>query len=339
MSTIENAPFIKEKTLLSEEFQSLKLLLEQTGFSPYLGYPGNPSEAIEAWLETVQESAAQNQTQLFYEKGPQGLAGAASFEPLPFDTELYGFPMAKIGFLEAPGDYEKAQQVQNVLLQKVFEICREKQIAHLSVRALPDQTALIHTLEKNGFYMVAGLLSLALEMKKFRYAGNKSSAVIRPFKPEDLEPLCEISRISFGNPKDWLDKAHADPNLPKEKSDELYVRWFRNCCNGSQAEQVLVAELDGKPAGYIALKLDGGGRLKCGYRSGSIPLNAVDPEYRKAGIYSALVQEGLKWFAGRVDWVTIKTQVTTLAVQRTWQKLGARPVLVEYAFHKYFGSK
>ena len=318
--------------MLSAELQELKILLEKTGFAPYVVQPEDRSRSIQSWLEECGKS------QLLFEKEKDSLVGAASFEPLPFDTDLYGIPMAKVGFLEAEGNYDLAKKRFDALLQQMDQICHKNGIQHLSARALPEQTALIHALEENGFYMVAGLSTIALHLKKFQWPEEKNSVKVRNFTDNDLEPLSEISRVSFGNPQDWLDKAHADPNLSKEKSDELYVRWFRNCCNGTQANQVLVAEVDGKPVGYITLKLENGGLKNCGVRLGNVPLNAVDPNYRQKGIYSSLVLAGLKWFAPHVDWVTIKTQVTTLAVQKTWQRLGAHVARVEYAFHKYYGG-
>jgi len=337
LSITEVVPSVKEIALLSIDLKSLKALLEKTGFTPYAGIPGLNSNSIQIWLDELSQSSKEKN--LILEKEKDSIVGAASLEALPFDTDLYGIPMAKISFLEALGDAPQLKKRQKSLIDKIFEMCQKEGTQHLSIRALPNQLSLIHSLEEKGFYMVAGLSTLLLDLKKFQYENKNSQVKIRPFIESDLEPLCEISLQSFGNPLDWMDRSHADPHLPKDKSDELYVRWFRNCCNGSQADQVLVAELDGKPVGYIALKLESGGPLKSGVRVGNIPLNAVDPDHRQKGIYAALVQEGLKWFSVQVDWVTIKTQVTTLPVHKTWQRLGAQVSQIEYAFHKYFGEK
>ena len=319
----------------SQSLSQLESLFEQTGLNPFLGVPVPlNSESLQVFADQVCSLKNQKGVHLLVEEAGADLKGALLLEALPFDSELYGFPMARITFLAALGNYHEQNKVQHHLLEQAFELCRKEGIRHLSARALPDELSLIHALEKSGFYMVSGLSTFLLNLKQFSY--QKPTVLIRPFKKEDLEPLCTMSRLSFGNPKDWLDKAHADPNLPKDKSDELYVRWFRNCCNGTRADQVLVAEVEGKPAGYIALKLEKGLYEKVGWRVGNVPLNAVDPSYRKMGIYAALVQEGLKWFSGKVDWATIKTQVTTLAVHKTWQKLGAHMSSVEYAFHKFF---
>jgi len=230
---------------------------------------------------------------------------------------------------------------------------------HLAAHAQPLDLSWIHVLEENGFYMVSGIAtyclkmqgwvsqeSLAVSPQKIQFArqadeflGEKQLGTIRPFQESDLPALSELSRICFGDPKDWLDKAHADPNLPKAKSDELYVRWLKNCCNGTRAERVLVAEAEGRPVGFIALRLVKGALQRAGIRVGDVELNAVDPQYRRRGIYSALVREGLRWFQPQTDWVTIKTQVLTLGVHKVWQRLGATLGHVEYYFHRFFESK
>lgn len=292
-----------------------------------------------AWNEELEKTLEKSGNRLVQVKEKEQLAAAATLEPLPFDTELYGFPMARIGFQAAEGDYETARERLAQLLKLIFQACGEERVAHLAARALPSELAWIHALEESGFYMVSGIATYALKLAGYAIPEARAAVKIRPFAAKDLEPLCEISRVSFGDPRDWLDKAHADPNLPKEKSDELYVRWFRNCCNGTRADQVLVAEADGRPVGYIALKLEKGGLESCGVRVGSVELNAVDPAYRRQGIYAALVREGLRWFQPRADWVTIKTQVITLGVHKVWQRLGATLSLIEYYFHKYFGNE
>lgn len=317
----------------------LKALFEQTGYNPFSGVPVPlNSETLQVFVDQIESQINQAGAFLLTEEKGTELVGALLLEELPFDTELYGFPMAKISFLVALGDYEPQSKIQNSLLQQAFDLCLQKGIVHLSARALPDELSLIHSLENEDFYMVAGLSTFLLDLKKYSAQKNKNSVAIRPFQESDLEPLSEMSRLSFGDPKDWMDKAHADPNLPKDKSDELYVRWFRNCCNGSRADQVLVAEVEGKPAGYITLNIEKGLYQHAGFRVGNVPLNAVDPSYRKMGIYSSLVQEGLNWFSDKTDWATIKTQVTTLAVHKTWQRFGAHMSSVEYAFHKFFKS-
>ncbi len=320
-----------------QTLSQLNSLVEKSGFNPYLGGPVPlNADSIQLFVQQIESQKDQEGNALFVEEEKGVLVGALLVESLVFDSELYGFPMARINFLLAEGEYEQEKEIKNRLLQRCFQWCRENGIKHLSACALPDEMSKIHALEEHDFYMVAGLSTFLIDLKKYSNPSKENSVLIRPFQKSDLDPLSELSRVSFGNPKDWLDKAHADPNLPKDKSDELYVRWFQNCCNGTQAHQVLVADVEGKPAGYIALKLEEGLTQACGARAGNVPLNAVSPEYRKMGIYSSLVRAGLDWYSGQVDWVSIKTQVTTLAVHRTWLKLGAHMSSVEYAFHRFF---
>lgn len=342
MTTTKNVASIKTGALSPADLKSLKGLLEKSGHVPFEEIPVPPSVAMQAWLEDLSGISWGDEKQLFVEKEGARWAGAATLEALPFDTELYGFPMAKVGFLLAEGGYPKAQVIQAELLGKILKGCQEQGIAHLSVRAsaAPEEKAWLQLLELNGFYKVAQVATFALDLKKYAFKHDAVPVLIRPFMKKDLEPLCEISRVSFGDPKDWLDKAHADPNLPKGKSDELYVRWFRNCTNGTRSDQVLVAEADGKPAGYIALKVEKAGLRRADVRVGIVELNAVDPKYRRRGIYGALVEAGLKWFRSRADWVTIKTQSETAGVHKVWNRLGAvRKPQDEVFFHKFFGSK
>ena len=72
---------------------------------------------------------------------------------------------------------------------------------------------------------------------------------------------------------------HADDRFDAARSDELYATWIENSVRG-YANQVLVAECDNAPVGYLTLHVD---EPDAG-RTARIGLFAVHDRYRNQGI-------------------------------------------------------
>jgi len=132
-----------------------------------------------------------------------------------------------------------------------------------------------------------------------------------------------------------LNRFYVEDHLSNERVGELYRKWFENCMSGEQADKIFIAEHDKKAVGFIACRIRTAS-LNINKIIGSVPLNAIEKEYRKKGIYRGLVSRALNWFANnQCTNVEIKTQLTTLGPQYVWQDFGGRLVTSEYDFHKW----
>jgi dTDP-4-amino-4,6-dideoxy-D-galactose acyltransferase len=93
---------------------------------------------------------------------------------------------------------------------------------------------------------------------------------------------------------------------------------------------VLVAELDGKLKGFVTLRVkdtetaDGG-------------LFAVAPSARGTGVSQSLMVGALEWCRAKgLKQMLISTQITNLASQKVWVRLGFEPDHAYYTLHKWF---
>jgi dTDP-4-amino-4,6-dideoxy-D-galactose acyltransferase len=94
---------------------------------------------------------------------------------------------------------------------------------------------------------------------------------------------------------------------------------------------VLVAENNGRPAGYITCRhKDGEGRIE---------LIAVDAAAKGKGLGTALVLDAVAWFASqRAKTVRVATQARNIAALRLYEHCGFRVAETSLYFHKNYAG-
>jgi ribosomal protein S18 acetylase RimI-like enzyme len=101
--------------------------------------------------------------------------------------------------------------------------------------------------------------------------GVSPRTTIRPYRPEDLDPVVDL----------WYDTWHATfPDLRHHESKEEWRRRFET--EIAAEERVSIAEVDGRIAGFLAVKDRGGGQ-------GYLHEIFVAPELQGRGIGSTLM--------------------------------------------------
>lgn len=133
---------------------------------------------------------------------------------------------------------------------------------------------------------------------------------IREFDPGiDLEKVVEINRLC----------------LPENYTPSFFLEVYRNCPKG-----FLVAEVDGKVAGYIMSRLEHGlsefNRFKV-VKKGHIVSLAVLPQYRRIGLGSALLKGALMGLASMgASESYLEVRVSNMPGIALYSKMGFRIV-------------
>lgn len=253
---------------------------------------------------------------------------------LAWDTRHFGIRM---GVLEAPDSkrgFDAAEAA--ALVRAAVAQARTLGYRQLTARAGPWDTAWIHALEASGFQLVDTLVTWELLLTEALGSHSGSAAVqIRTAAEADAPALKAIAKRAFADRSIWLDRFHADPRIPVERADALYETWVQNSVAPStpgdaMADMTLTAEVGGVLAGFLtgrvvrtALEL-----------VGQVSLNAVEAAYRGRGVYRALVEASLRWFAEQgCRRVRVRTGLASHPIHRTWQRLGAIMVMEEHTFH------
>jgi len=228
---------------------------------------------------------------------------------LDWDTEFWGVPIGRV-----EGETLDAER-----LRAVDGWADETAVACLYFLADSADAPSAHAAEAGGFR----LMDLRVELRR-PVDGDDSLADLRDARPEDADALRAIARASHG-----VTRFYADPGFPDERCDDLYDTWISRSLEG-WADGVLVAEVDGRPAGYVSCHLDESG-------TGSIGLIAVDAEVRRAGLGVALSRGAVAWCRDRgAERMSVVTQGRNAAALRTFQRAGFLVESIGLWFHKWY---
>jgi dTDP-4-amino-4,6-dideoxy-D-galactose acyltransferase len=234
------------------------------------------------------------------------------FEILSLDTEIFGFPVAKI--LPARLTPEELEQIISCLKSENVRLAfwasepsdeESQRAARLYNGFLADK--------KVTFEMDLGQSpehSEAMDWDIEEYADEGPCA--------DLENLAiEIGRNSrFG----------ADPRIPEDTLIDMYKLWIRNSVNKQVADAVLVVRQSGNIVGMSTVVEKNG--------CGCIGLFAVDAALRGRNVGVSLARAAQEWARRKgLRFAQVVTQEANVPACRLYEKCGYRIEKVEYFYH------
>jgi GNAT superfamily N-acetyltransferase len=213
-------------------------------------------------------------------------------------------------------------------LPALMEFCQANDVKLLIARCSVQELPTVHEMSRGGFLLMDTLLYFARDLANMPIPAADDSLVVRPVRVDEAAFIRHMTTIAF---QGYQGHYHADKRLEREKCDEVYASWaYSSVMSRDMADEVLVAERQGKIAGFITLKT-------LNSEVGEGPLYGVDPSLQGHGIGRNLVIGAMRWFEARgVQKMIISTQITNLSSQKVWVRLGFEPSQSYYTFHKWF---
>ena len=260
------------------------------------------------------------------------VVGLAAVERLDWDTKYFGMPMARITHLMVGKEHPHPFELKRELISRILSECHQEKIHHLTARVPKEDTSSIHALESKGFRLMDVIVTAAVDFRRRTTAQIEQQWTVRQFNSDDMPKLVDIAIEAFKEHRIANQRFHADPWLPKEKSENLYVQWLINASKGL-ADTILVAEMNGSPVGFSACRVERQLGEKIGVRIGVIFLTAVKPSVRRRGVHTSMLYAALDWFSDKVDFVEIGAEVSNYAAQSGWKKPGFKIVRAQCTFH------
>ena len=234
------------------------------------------------------------------------------------DSARFGIRVARASPI-TPGD-----------LDGVLDFCAANAIALLIGRCAATDLSAAQMMEDNGFFLTDTLVYYSFDLGKHSIPADSPRALIRPIRPGDE---AQVERVAASAFRGYYGHYHADPKLDRAKCDEGYVSWaVRSCTSRQVATDVLVAELENKIVGFATLRLNSP-------EEGEGVLFGVATEAQGMGIYRSFMVGGMHWCKEQdVRRMVVSTQVTNVAVQKVWCRVGFEPAHSYYTFHKWFDA-
>jgi len=320
--------------LRKKEIQKIKHLLSVYKFNDYISYRRLSKVMLEKYLFSQIVSLLKNNRSWVIvaygdeEKEPVGLATVSS---LVWDTEHFGFKMAKVDHLLVKGDYTQAVYLKSKLLDYALKLCKNKKFSHLSCRINIDDISSIHTLEANSFRLMDTLVTYAFNRYKHKTPKLRDLCKVREFKKQDLSYLIKISEKAFHR-----DRFHLDPYISDKKADCLFGEWIKNCCSGEYADKIFVAAKGNQPIGFLTFRLNEELKKMTGHKICGRGLSAVSPKVK--GIYPALTKAAIQEIVLNYDYLEFDTQLNNYEVIKVWRRFGFDFIRAKYTFHKWLGN-
>jgi dTDP-4-amino-4,6-dideoxy-D-galactose acyltransferase len=231
---------------------------------------------------------------------------------LEWDSRFFGSRIARLqrGRLDA------------ATLNEALVWCRDNRIDCLYFLADADHAATARLAESDGFELTD------IRMTFVRAIGEAdalapSSDGIRLASEQDLTGLRTIARTAHRDSRFYFDE-HFD----REKCDLLYETWVENSFHGF-AQAVLIAEVEGRAAGYLTCHLKG--------VESQIGLVGIAAEYQGRGLGSRLIRHFLSWSREQgATRAVVVTQGRNLAAQRLYQRNGFISSSLQLWYHLWF---
>ena len=224
----------------------------------------------------------------------------------------------------------KAPLVKIEAIPYILDFCKAKQVELLISRCFTEDLKAAQEMERLGFSLMDTLIYFIRDLNIKPIPNEDPEVHVRNFEQGEEHSVKSIARESFHG---YLSHYHADSRLDKKKCDEVYTDWaYRSCVSTMVADQVLVAEKNGEIIGFGTMRMNNA-------IEGEGLLFGVVPSLQRQGVYRSIIVKCLQWCAARkLHVMTISTQITNLASQKVWIRLGFEPNHSYYTFHKWFSE-
>jgi len=281
-------------------------------------------------------------------QGRAGESAAFGLTTLNWDTEQFGTPAGRLDYLiVAPdGDSPPAMDPRDTSAnRRLFQVAQAaaramtaeadaRGIRHLSARVDSRELPVLQALESAGFQLVDAILRFSLDVSAWSGAPPLPAGVrLRDAVESDIEPLARLAHDGF-----LYDRFHNDPLLDDGVADRVHAAWLTNAVRGKAGDGVLVAEVDGRPAGFFILALDRLAGELLGTTIGTLVLITIDGTLRRRGVALALSLGSVDWLKERgATRFEVGTQLANVPAANVYLKAGFQLVQTSVSLRRMVG--
>ncbi len=240
---------------------------------------------------------------------------------LEWDSQFFG---KRIGSLH--GNTMTAERMEQAL-QWSSELALD--CAYFLVNT--DDPETIRIAERNGFYFqsVRTVVERSLSNLDPVILPPMDGLTLRVGRADDLDLLRPVARHAYH----WTRFA-IDPCFPDDKCAEMYDVWLTKSVNHEMADEVVVAEYEGKAVGFVTCRL-----AKDSSAEGTLQLIGVAEENRGFKIGQRVVVEAMVWLAKQgMTHASLATQGHNVPVIRFYERLDFTTRSIQFWYHKWFND-
>jgi ribosomal protein S18 acetylase RimI-like enzyme len=242
--------------------------------------------------------------------------GVVAARESPWDAEGLGGPVTTVDLLALTTPaLPRALAVVERLADVVDQFSRDRGalLDWLRVDERDDHT--LRVLLQRGFEVRGALVSLVAPTDRLAAPdAGEGGPTVRPASAADLPWLARLAADAFTQSR------FRDPQGPAGWHAQVYARWVASRLSQRGDDlQVLVAELDGAPAGFVIWKVHTTPAVTG--RIGQVDLVAVDPRARRRGVGRALFDEARRR-SGPLGWMAADVYAANPAGRALHERYG-----------------
>jgi ribosomal protein S18 acetylase RimI-like enzyme len=286
-------------------------------------------------LDEINQDLADESSIAFVSRISERINGLVLYGDSPWDTKVVGRRVAAIKHLtqtHGARDWE----VLDGLLEEAIRDAAKRGVECLTCKVQALHHAEIHALERQGFFLMDTLLDFLFDssrtpLESIRLPKRPNGSRIRLAKPEDLPEILALTEKAFAT---HFGRYHSDPKMPVGTGARVYEQWVRSSFEG-WADWILVAEVDGRIAGYAVWKKASALEIKHSFDIAHCNLEAIHPDFFGRGLYTALTLEGMRIGGNFAKHFDLPAHAGNYPVHRGTLKLGWKISGVRHSFHKW----
>ena len=186
----------------------------------------------------------------------------------------------------------------------------------------------VHALGAAGLAVVD--VNVTLERPPGPATAGPAAVDVHEVRPDEHAAVLDIAGRAF-----QFSRFHLDPLIPRPIAHRVKREWIANYLRGGRGERLLVAMVDGRTVGFLAvLATEIDGKL-----ARVIDLVAVAPEAQGLGAGTALVSAFVGVASPGSDRLRVGTQVANATSLRLYGRLGFQIVHSAYVLHLHVGPR
>ena len=168
-------------------------------------------------------------------------------------------------------------------------------------------------------------VNVTFERVPVQQVNSNNSILVRDVQAGDENAVLEIAETAF-----TYSRFHLDPFIPKELADKIKREWIANYLRHLRGERLLVAEIDGKPAGFLALLVTGDTE-----KFGVIDLIGVAKSMQGRGVGKRLVEYHIQDAYRKYSHLIVGTQIANVPSIQLYAKCGYNISDSTYVLHAH----
>lgn len=324
-------------SLSVDDLARVRPLLERAPQKPLRFLGRDPGcDLVSFWMQDLQAMLQGSQGAIFVVERDGRVAGMAACGDLPWESRVFGRRMGALKHLAVDPDSSASAGIAGKLLGQVAGWALARGLEFLLCKAYSDDVRTIHSLEADGFLLMDTMLDYVCDLREHPLARVPPPPVppgftIRTAGKSDEDGLAAVAQAAF---LQHFGRFHSDERISRQQATDVYVEWIRSSCRG-YADWILVAETEGRLAGYSAWKkpsaLEQAAKLPIGHYS----IGAIHPDFYGCGLFSVLTHGGMRLLDGTARYIEGPTHLNNYPAQRGYDRLSWRVRDARHSFHKW----